>query len=170
MYLTHEDWCESDCPTGYYEHGTEYLGRVCEPCSENCRDCTSSAVCLQCGNEKYLDISSSSCKTSCPDGYFGNEGTEVIGRSCEPCPSTCNTCNSGSECTECKDFHVLTPLSTCEKLCPPAFYPNISGEIGAICARCHDSCNTCDSAEAIWLALRRNFGSCVRSAILISSS
>lgn len=146
-YLTHEDWCESECPTGYYEHGTEYLGSTCEPCSENCRDCTSNSVCLECGNEKYLDPSSASCKTSCPDGFFGKEGTDVIGRLCEPCPSTCNMCNSGSECTECRDFNALTPFSTCEKLCPPAFYPNITGEIGAICARCDDTCNTCDSAE-----------------------
>ena len=147
-YLTHDDWCQAKCPHGYYELGVEDIGGVCEPCSENCRDCASKSVCLECENRKYLDPSSSSCKTSCSDGYFGKPGTDVIGRACDPCPSSCNTCNTGSECTQCKDFTALTPFSTCEKQCPPAFYPNVTGEIGGICARCHDTCNACESADA----------------------
>ncbi|CAJ1378543.1 unnamed protein product [Effrenium voratum] len=147
-YLAPDDWCHSDCPVGYYEYGTEYVGGLCNKCSDNCQECTSQSVCLVCGDEKYLDPTSSTCKTLCPDGYFANAGDNlVIGRTCERCPSTCNTCDSASDCRECKDSTVLTPSNTCEEFCPPSFYPNVTGDIGGICLRCADNCNACDDKE-----------------------
>ena len=149
-YLAPDDWCHSDCPVGYYEYGTEYVGGLCNKCSDNCQECTSQSVCLVCGDEKYLDPTSSTCKTLCPDGYFANAGDNlVIGRTCERCPSTCNTCDSASDCRECKDSTVLTPSNTCEEFCPPSFYPNVTGDIGGICLRCADNCNACDDKEAM---------------------
>jgi len=163
-FLTPDGKCEYECPDGYYEHGTEAIGGLCRACSADCRECLSSSVCLTCENSKFLDPSSSTCQSQCPDGYFEHAGNRAVGRTCERCPAPCNKCESGSMCTECKDSAYLTPFATCEYTCPPGDYPNGVGEVGIVCESCSENCNSCDNAKVCTQCKNHQFlqpdGSC----------
>eukprot|EP00439_Symbiodinium_sp_Y106_P000855 s231_g1.t1 len=148
-YLTPDAKCNYECPPGYYEHGTEEVGGLCKLCSDNCVECTGALVCEVCKNNYFLDPTSSTCKTSCPAGWYENIPDETVdtGRTCMQCPAPCNTCNSANECTECKDSAFLTPFGTCEYTCPPGLYPFGVGEINITCQPCSSNCDTCDTYE-----------------------
>ena len=64
--------CLDSCPsTGYFKNSTHHM---CDPCDESCLTCTGPAFsdCPSCSSGYYLQPSSTSCKNTCPDGYYKN--------------------------------------------------------------------------------------------------
>ena len=133
-------------------------GGICKPCDISCQTCSAGDVnsCTSCPLEtNYAFLNhDSSCRASCPDGYFGHQYVEqgINLFTCELCDSTCGTC-TGSEATECTScppeastlFEPVpdTLTGSCVTECSPGRYDDGQGA----CGICSDSCLTCSGSS-----------------------
>ena len=134
--------CLSSCPSsGYYKN---LLTNICTTCAAGCKACTSSTLssCTSCNEGYYLQPSGTSCLTTCPTGYFGNQTTNA----CSACNSTCLTCSgpTSGECTSCGTGTFLNPYTnSCNATCPEGTYKTVSPNR---CNICDPGCVLCTGA------------------------
>ncbi|KAG5841338.1 hypothetical protein ANANG_G00198480 [Anguilla anguilla] len=109
---------------------------------ENCRKCSSSAVCSEC--RPGMTLQGNKCLMSCEDGTYYNGHR----RTCEPCHRACATCaGTGMEaCNKCAENYYAEEWK-CVQSCSAGFYlaeqnPD-STEPQKVCKRCDASCYTC---------------------------
>lgn len=144
--------CVTTCPIGSYPNT---ITNVCDSCADSCASCIgpSSTECTSCGSGLFLDISTSSCVGSCPNGTYPDAQTRV----CEPCYTakigdgqfSCATCNGPlpTQCLTCRTgLALITSTSTCSDTClcdNGYFYDPDKG----ICGSCHSSCTYCTGSD-----------------------
>ncbi|ELP83628.1 protein serine/threonine kinase, putative [Entamoeba invadens IP1] len=106
-----DDSC-ADCDEGYFKNGN-----WCSKCGDNCKECSSNAICIEC-NDTYvlkMDNSCGDCATSIP----GCESCSTTGFTCTSCGNgyflkdgTCSLCSGESSiCEKCG----YTTQFVCEK-------------------------------------------------------
>ncbi|CAJ1386755.1 unnamed protein product, partial [Effrenium voratum] len=100
-YLTPRATCEDACPHGYFPKGDGEVGRHCPQCHDDCYSCSTSSLCTECDNGKFLSPNMW-CDDTCPDGYFRN-GTATVGNNCPMCPKHASKCMNATHIIECKD-------------------------------------------------------------------
>jgi len=148
-FLMPNGHCQTECPPGYHTvpHDKHGVGGTCGLCPHFCSVCESASVCRICSSGTYL-TPSSTCRTSCPPGFYKNFVASV-GSVCGICPPTCNTCDSSEVCTQCKAGTFLDNKGQCVDICPDGFYGK-SGKngIGGLCKLCTAGCTKCVDATA----------------------
>ncbi|EAS05890.2 zinc finger lsd1 subclass family protein (macronuclear) [Tetrahymena thermophila SB210] len=125
------------CNTGFFD----FKG-VCQPCTSNCDQCTSQAVCTLCSSNHFLFIDST-CVSSCtqtfledssnrkcvcrPNSFLQNNKcicnssfVELNGE-CLQCPPNCEICPSQSNCLICQSPYYLNIDKNCVSQCPDTF-------------------------------------------------
>lgn len=125
-----------------------YLG-----CTSPCAECSGSASsCTVCIPSYYLDTLTSSCGTTCPLGYYGNDADWIcygkyISKVNFPhlflaCTSPCATCSGGpTNCITCiANYYIPIGDSGCNDCLGPGY-----SLIGVTCYKCDSSCLTCDN-------------------------
>ncbi|KAG7241170.1 hypothetical protein INR49_025913 [Caranx melampygus] len=124
--------CLDACPEAFY-HTKEMS---CEPCSDHCWLCTSSAYCLKCNSSYY--VSDGACmKLECGEG-------EVE----DPDYDDCMACEEGcSKCVLYNPRHCLSCTEGFYKNCPAKTY-SVDEEM--TCVPCDDNCVSCDEHECYW--------------------
>ena len=149
------------CNPSYYL----YAGN-CIICPDNCYECSSETVCINCQSGFYVDSNSlcslcpslcltcsdySTC-TSCKSGYY-----IVSGRCVLICPSNCVTC-SETQCFQCDVGYFLSSISTCSQ-CSSYCESCISSSECLVCTNgftlvnsmclliCSSNCLTCSSSS-----------------------
>uniref|UniRef100_A0A3B3TR78 Proprotein convertase subtilisin/kexin type 5a n=1 Tax=Poecilia latipinna TaxID=48699 RepID=A0A3B3TR78_9TELE len=129
----HQGQCLDACPETFY-HTSK---RTCQPCSENCRLCSSPNHCLQCNSSFY--VSDGRCvKLECGEGR----------EECMPCEEGCRKCvlYNPRHCLSCiEGFYNFQ--DGCYRNCPAKTY---SVEEEMTCAPCEDNCMSCDEHECYW--------------------
>ncbi|XP_067430805.1 proprotein convertase subtilisin/kexin type 5 [Thunnus thynnus] len=134
-----EGQCLDTCPEAFY-HTKE---RSCEPCSDNCKLCTSSAHCLKCNSSYY--ISDGVCaKLECGEGEVEDPDYD----DCMACEEGCRQCvlYNPRHCLSCiEGFYNFQ--DGCYKNCPAKTY---SMEEEMTCVPCDDNCVSCDEHECYW--------------------
>ncbi|XP_014834699.1 PREDICTED: proprotein convertase subtilisin/kexin type 5-like [Poecilia mexicana] len=135
----HQGQCLDACPETFY-HTSK---RTCQPCSENCRLCSSPNHCLQCNSSFY--VSDGRCvKLECGEGEVEDPDYEE----CMPCEEGCRKCvlYNPRHCLSCiEGFYNFQ--DGCYKNCPAKTY---SVEEEMTCAPCEDNCMSCDEHECYW--------------------
>uniref|UniRef100_A0A3Q3AJ20 Proprotein convertase subtilisin/kexin type 5a n=1 Tax=Kryptolebias marmoratus TaxID=37003 RepID=A0A3Q3AJ20_KRYMA len=131
----HKGMCLDACPGAFYYTAES----TCEPCSENCRVCTSPNHCLEC-NSSYFVSEGACVKIECGEG-------EVE----DPDYGDCVGCEEGCrKCVLCKSQFIALIISFqdgCYKYCPAKTY---SVEEDMTCTPCDDNCVNCDQHECYW--------------------
>lgn len=129
-YLLFESSCLLGCPSALYYQ----LESLCLICSSPCLTCSSSSSCLSC---QLGYLFSTSCLSSCQDGYY----SDTLTSACRPCSSSCLTCESQTICLSC-----LSPLNlysySCISQCPSGTYAHNS-----ICVNCLQPCSSCTNSS-----------------------
>ena len=128
----------SSCPAGYW---SETSKNSCTPCHQSCSTCIGpgNGQCSACSPQYYLQPNSTTCSSTCENGYWGNP----TGNICSPCASTCNYCvgPTSSDCASCGQGDYLHPFSgKCVTSCPLGYYPNNATRR---CSPCDKSCTAC---------------------------
>ncbi|XP_035383608.1 proprotein convertase subtilisin/kexin type 5 [Electrophorus electricus] len=127
--------CLSHCPQGFWSDR-----KRCRKCFPSCATCTGSLAnqCSSCEAQYYLDKESSSCVTSCRDGYYTSHEEKL----CRKCSESCVKCTSPTVCTECPQGTSLMG-NRCRKTCEPGTFYDESNNA---CEPCHEACATCAAA------------------------
>lgn len=111
--------CVKKCAEGSY---ADARGQ-CQSCHPSCRNCNdgSASSCTECGTKddrQLLFLHKGECKAACPNGLFGETGSQE----CKPCDATCGSCSGplSSECTSCSQgkFLLGTLVGSCVPHCP----------------------------------------------------
>ena len=112
-----QDRCVPSCSAGKYSRS-----RKCYRCLGQCAECLGSRYrsrirCSRCNSGFYLF--NETCRTICPDGYFGDRGS---GR-CSRCNRSCAACKDISNfCTACPSGYYLRG-GRCQADCGNDFFP-----------------------------------------------
>ncbi len=132
--------CSAACPDQYYADSSG----SCTLCSNTCYNCTSSATtCTSCSTG-YLY--SSTCVTTCPDGWY------ISGTNCAKCDSSCCTCQTSA--TTCKSCSCLSStIYLYEGTCiTSATCKTYSGYVPVFstytCSQCDTTCKQCTGTTA----------------------
>ncbi|XP_041915930.1 proprotein convertase subtilisin/kexin type 5 isoform X1 [Alosa sapidissima] len=127
--------CVADCPEGFWGDR-----KRCKKCYSSCKTCEGSRSnqCTSCKPLHHFNENTSSCVTSCGDGYY----VEHVGNVCRKCSENCMRCTSATICTECMEGHSLVG-NKCQKSCAMGTY--LSEEQGT-CEPCHPACASCAGA------------------------
>lgn len=109
-------------------------------CSSTCQSC-SGQNCMKCVQPYLLYVnrttSSSSCVSTCPQGYYSSIFT------CELCNSSCAACaNSPNNCSLCQSGLFLYG-SSCIPVCPLGFYASSALQA---CQICPTNCLNCQAS------------------------
>lgn len=114
------------CPSNCYSIDSSIS---CNPCPDNCNQCTNPTSCSNCIDPNALPINGI---CTCIEGYL------LVNNLCVLCDNSCKTCSSTSICETCNDPNaVVDPLGNyC--ICPNGFYKNI------ICLPCDATCEICN--------------------------
>ncbi|XP_009873676.1 PREDICTED: proprotein convertase subtilisin/kexin type 6, partial [Apaloderma vittatum] len=122
------------------EEEEEYTGPCHPECGDQGCDGPNADQCLNCIHYSLGSVKTGRmCVSSCPAGFFGDEGA----RRCRRCYKGCERCvgRGPTQCTTCKRSLYHHPeMSTCVVLCPPGFYAE---ERQKRCLKCHQSCKKC---------------------------
>ena len=135
--------CSSSCPLGFWEDTTNH---ICVPCNVACVLCSDGThtQCTACSPGYFLQPSPSTvCLNACPDGYWGNSGSN----SCDACNAACAICTgpSDTQCSACNSGYFLQPSSTtCLDSCPIGYWGNTTSNL---CLNCDASCATCTGPD-----------------------
>ena len=117
--------CLDSCPVGYWRNTTSNTCMECDIACSNCTNATNTE-CSACNTGYFLQPSSTTCLSSCPNGAFPNSTSNL----CLNCDISCALCTgpAHTECSACKPGFFLQPSSTsCLSSCPPIYYyPNTS--------------------------------------------
>ncbi|KAK2853403.1 hypothetical protein Q5P01_006064 [Channa striata] len=127
--------CVSHCPLGHYEDTASHR---CRRCYKGCEKCVarSAGDCLSCRRGLYLNPLNSTCVSTCPPGYFGDENQ----KQCLKCHDTCTRCLTHAErCSACREGYSLAGM-TCVPECINGTFFHLEE---MTCSRCHSSCRTC---------------------------
>ena len=135
--------CLTSCPTNSYSSTLNY---VCLFCDSSCSTCQGalSNQCYSCVVGLYLQSSSpSTCLSTCPVGYYGDNTTGT----CKLCDASCMTClNVGSnQCLTCSNSSILFLQSNvgpsfCLSSCPSNTFPST---LNHTCLNCDSTCINC---------------------------
>ena len=134
--------CSSSCPLGFWEDTTNH---ICVPCNVACVLCSDGThtQCTACSPGYFLQPSPSTvCLNACPDGYWGNSGSN----SCDTCNAACAICTgpSDTQCSACNSGYFLQPSSTtCLDSCPIGYWGNTTSNT---CMECDIACSNCTNA------------------------
>ncbi|GBF99980.1 hypothetical protein Rsub_13112 [Raphidocelis subcapitata] len=135
----------TSCPPGTF---ADTGSGTCAACATDCRACTSAdaGACTFCVDGTFLDTSAGTCGTTCPDGTFGEAGSNL----CQACDPTCATCSlSASNCASCSGSFLSTTqvesvtIGVCVGTCPDGKYGDTTS---FTCQDCDCSCSTCSAA------------------------
>ncbi|KAF2973964.1 hypothetical protein EK904_001824 [Melospiza melodia maxima] len=122
------------------EEEEEYAGPCHPECGDQGCDGPNADQCLNCIHYSLGSVKTGSmCVSSCPAGFFGDNGA----RRCRRCHKGCERCvgRGPSQCTACKrNLYHHPEMGTCVLLCPPGFYAE---ERQKRCLKCHQSCKKC---------------------------
>uniref|UniRef100_A0A8C3N9J8 Proprotein convertase subtilisin/kexin type 6 n=1 Tax=Geospiza parvula TaxID=87175 RepID=A0A8C3N9J8_GEOPR len=141
------------------EEEEEYAGKRClSPCHPECGDqgCDgpNADQCLNCIHYSLGSVKTGRmCVSSCPAGFFGDNGA----RRCRRCHKGCERCvgRGPSQCTACKrNLYHHPEMGTCVLLCPPGSYAE---ERQKRCLKCHQSCKKCVSEADKCTACKEGF-------------
>lgn len=131
--------CLSTCPS---THWADIFDNICRACDTACLTCfgSSSSECNSCKPNYFRQSpTSTTCKTTCPSGYFKNF-TEMV---CIPCNPACSVC-SGTEntaCTACNSgYYLQINSATCLNTCQVGY---IAAPWANACSPCYIGCATC---------------------------
>jgi proprotein convertase subtilisin/kexin type 5 len=125
-YLSSNNTCPSICPTGFFANTST---NNCDPCNPLCESCTGSlsTQCFGCANYSGISyyLSTTSCLTICPTGFFANTSTNK----CNHCNLYCTICtgSTANECSACANYSEIAYLltgTTCASSCPTFTYSN----------------------------------------------
>ncbi|NWZ98128.1 PCSK6 convertase, partial [Nesospiza acunhae] len=118
----------------------EYAGPCHPECGDQGCDGPNADQCLNCIHYSLGSVKTGRmCVSSCPAGFFGDNGA----RRCRRCHKGCERCvgRGPSQCTACKrNLYHHPEMGTCVLLCPPGFYAE---ERQKRCLKCHQSCKKC---------------------------
>ena len=105
--------CVRSCPAGKYPSSG-----ACHRCLGQCADCLGTrSRCIRCNSGFYLF--NQTCRTICPDGYFGDSSSGQ----CSRCNRSCAACKDiSSFCTACPSRYYLR-AGRCQADCENDFYP-----------------------------------------------
>ncbi|XP_062845264.1 proprotein convertase subtilisin/kexin type 5 [Trichomycterus rosablanca] len=128
--------CVRQCPQGFWGDR-----KRCKKCYSTCEACTGSRSdqCSSCKTAYHMDEETSSCVTSCGDGYYLNHDNNV----CSKCNENCVKCTSFDICTECPKNTSLVG-NKCQKNCEPGTFYNQQNDA---CEACHAACYSCSAAD-----------------------
>ncbi|KAL4493947.1 hypothetical protein ABPG72_021964 [Tetrahymena utriculariae] len=176
--------CVLACNLNQYSQTTPVP--VCQNCDSSCATCSGPANtnCLSCSGSNFLDSTTNSCVTTCPNGTYKN----TTNNKCSPCDPTCTTCNgpSNSQCLSCtlpKYYQSSTgqcvdncnlnyktnclscsgsqfldsATNSCVTTCPNGTYQNLSNNQ---CSPCDPTCTTCNgptSSQCLTCTLPKYF-------------
>ena len=169
-YYAQGSQCLLTCPTGFYPNSVTFTCDLCYVSTassksnnnnENqqalsCASCTGQNYdeCTGCFPGSYLDNSTRTCVSICPNGTYGDNQTSI----CRPCYNaqnnggsidhsqfSCATCYGPlpTQCTSCAStLALLTTSGSCTDTCPceSGYYYNSS--LGQ-CGVCSKRCNFC---------------------------
>ena len=101
------------CPFGTWLESSQGPQSICLPCNSPCTSCEMDPnTCLTC-NTTLPYLLNSSCRESCPDGYWYNNSQEQS--VCQACNDLCLTCHWDTDnCLSCKDGLLLDENSCVE--------------------------------------------------------
>ncbi|RMB94255.1 hypothetical protein DUI87_29061 [Hirundo rustica rustica] len=104
------------------EEEEEYAGPCHPECGDQGCDGPNADQCLNCIHYSLGSMKTGRmCVSSCPAGFFGDNGA----RRCRRCHKGCERCvgRGPSQCTACKrNLYHHAEMGTCVLLCPPGFY------------------------------------------------
>ncbi|EAR88128.2 zinc finger lsd1 subclass family protein (macronuclear) [Tetrahymena thermophila SB210] len=114
---------------------------VCLDCDPSCATCSgpTQTNCLSCHGSNFLDSTTKSCVTTCPNGTYLNASINQ----CTPCDPTCTTCNgpSNTQCMSCTlPKYYQQTSGQCVITCNINQYQDSSS---ATCINCNSSCASC---------------------------
>lgn len=138
QYLTHTNWCDHECPDGYYKFGEGDVGRICKACKAPCNTCLGPDWCTECKQGMFL-TPKGTCELSCPDGYWASVGANGVGGTCAICPENCEECKTETTCTVCTNNTYLH-ANECKDRCPDG--EDISNRE---CISCKPGCSQCSN-------------------------
>lgn len=111
MLLQPELYCESTCPSGYWDDLELYK---CLPCHSSCQKCfgRSSDMCTVCNDGFALQPNTTTCDIGCPDTYWEYKSV------CIACEFPCFNCEAALKCEAddciCKSYCEVTNSVTCQ--------------------------------------------------------
>ncbi|KAL4506714.1 hypothetical protein ABPG72_000285 [Tetrahymena utriculariae] len=131
--------CVANCPAKTYQ--TNSGGQsICAACNSSCATCKDlSTFCTSCTGNLYLDSTTNTCNSTCPNKYFQGSNNQ-----CQLCSTigNCLTCSSAGVCTSCDSTTYKKQNTSCVSQCDSSYYV---GNGGTECIRCPTGCNTCTS-------------------------
>uniref|UniRef100_A0AAQ6AG67 P/Homo B domain-containing protein n=1 Tax=Amphiprion ocellaris TaxID=80972 RepID=A0AAQ6AG67_AMPOC len=125
--------CVSECPSGFFRDDR----KRCKKCSSLCETCVGSRSdqCTSCRTGSHLNEGSNTCVTTCADGFYLDNDSNI----CRRCQENCKKCTTSNICTECKPGMSLQG-NKCQMTCDPGTYYNGHRKT---CELCHRACATC---------------------------
>eukprot|EP00435_Cladocopium_sp_Y103_P027181 s1502_g6.t1 len=143
QYLTHTNWCDHECPDGYYKFGEGDVGRICKACKAPCNTCLGPDWCTECKQGMFL-TPKGTCELSCPDGYWASVGANGVGGTCAICPENCAECKTETACTVCTNNTYLH-ANECKDRCPDGWF-HLGEDISSReCISCKPGCSQCSN-------------------------
>ncbi len=104
----------------------------------------------------YWNSVAKECKTTCPDGYWGDGSTPAV-PVCTACTTPCVYCTSVADCTRCGDLSspgadelyldgnahrcVIAP----DPGCPAGYFEDSTDYTNPVCSVCTAPCVNCDT-------------------------
>lgn len=142
----------ASCVLGTYENNAS---KLCSACHIVCAACFDSytTTCYNCTNNSgivyYLQVGTTNCVSTCPNGQFPSKPTNL----CNSCSSNCTTCNVlATNCTSCLIINgtkVYLYNSTCVTACPSATYMYSPSANKNVCGACFRGCLTCVGSSSV---------------------
>ncbi|KAL4454178.1 hypothetical protein ABPG74_012135 [Tetrahymena malaccensis] len=116
-------------------------------CSISCLSFYENGNCVNnCSSGNYANPDKT-CRSTCPDGYFGDTKTNL----CQQCDFSCKQCNSSpsqsqslqKNCTKCSLYKYLYQ-GNCLDSCPAGYYGD---DLSQECKKCSQGCLSCENSE-----------------------
>ena len=134
--------CLMKCPAGEWGNANTH---TCDSCQAGCSVCFGGTTndCTSCttvnGTVYYLQIGSTICSQTCPDGQFISAS---IPHFCQPCSISCITCSQDAyNCTSSNcsiNYYYLN--NSCLTICPTDYYAD---PVTRHCLSCAVGCLNC---------------------------
>lgn len=131
----------TQCAPTYYLNTTT---KRCQPCDDTCFTCSGPGTtkCVTCVNNKYIDTTTWSCVSTCPNATLAVNSTY----SCDACASGCAECSgTTANCVVCKAGYYMYE-NTCVATCPLGTYANNTTmsclACSSVCVGCNGPANT----------------------------
>ena len=130
--------CSACLPNLFFNSDSECVG-----CDTACSVCSGSTPnqCSVCNPGYFLQPASTTCLSTCPDGYYKDTTNNI----CAACHTACSACtgSSNTECSTCNPGYFLQPppaTTTCINSCPPGYGGDSTTRT---CVQCHTYCSIC---------------------------